>query len=144
MNRRGNISEDIAKLAKKIVGKSKDLEAAKKLAKWVGTNIVHESHEGFYQNASQTLKRRCGNCCSQTELFLQMCEAIGITKNHKAYFVHVGKIQYGSRHFFAVIDNICIDVDARPKHPWGHASIYNRPIYLLTPYPILPLPAKYN
>ena len=141
---RGNISKEIVKLAKSIVGNSKDLEAAKKLAKWVGKNIEHETREGFYQNASETLKRKYGNCCSQTELFLQMCEAIGITKNHKVYFVHVGTIQFKYRHFFAIIDNICVDVDARPTYPWGHARIGNRTVYSLVPYPLLPLQAQYN
>ena len=140
----GKISADIVKLAKSIVGKSKDLEAAKKLAIWVGKHIKHKSHAGFYQTPSMTVKLRRGNCCSQTDLFLQMCDAIGLTKTHKLYYVHVGFINYGYRHFFAMIDNILVDPDSMPDNPWGHASIaQKRSIFSVTQYPMLPLSRNY-
>ena len=139
----GEISSNVVSLAKSIVGKSVGLEAAKKLAKWVGKNINHETAPGFYQTPDTTLKRKLGNCCSQTDLFLQMCVAVGINKSHKLYFVHVGTIVFGDRHFFAMIDGILVDVDARPNSPWGHARIGDRGIYKVTEYPYLPLPRQY-
>lgn len=138
----GPASKKIIDMAKKIVGKSKGLNAAKKLASWVGKNIKHETKAGFYQNPDVTLNRRVGNCCSQTLLFLQMCDSLGITKHHKVCFVHADGKKFGSRHFFAIIDNLCIDVDSYRRHPWGHAKIM-KTIYQITEYPILPLPKEY-
>lgn len=54
----GNISSTVKNLAKSIVGKSKDLYAARKLAKWVGRNIHHENEDGFYQSIEMTLERK--------------------------------------------------------------------------------------
>ena len=138
----GAVPESIVKLAKEIVGKSKDLAAAKKLAIWVGKNIKHESNAGFYQSPVETLNRKKGNCCCQTDLFLQMCHAVGITKNHKVCYVHTGNILFGQRHFYAMIDNLCIDVDARPTNPWGHANDGRR-VFAVTEYPMLPLVKEY-
>lgn len=139
----GEISLNVKQVAVSIVGKSTDLEAAKKLANWVGKNIKHETAPGFYQTPDMTLLRKMGNCCSQTDLFLQMCVAIGLDKNHRLYYVHVGTMKFGKRHFFAAIDNILVDVDAMPNSPWGHANIGNRDVYRVTEYPYLPLPRQY-
>ena len=143
MHTTGEISSTVRTLAKSIVGVLKGYDAAYKLAKWVGRNIVHESAGGFYQTPDVTLERRRGNCCSQTDLFLQMCAAVGVTENHKMYYVHVGSYKLGERHFFAMIDNILIDVDARPSSPWGKASTASRSIMRLTEYPYLPLMRDY-
>lgn len=140
----GNISYLVRELAILIVGDLKGLDAAKKLASWVGKNIIHEPRAGFYQSPAETLFRGVGNCCSQTDLFLQMCEAVNITKSHKVYYVHTGYEKYGSRHFFAVIDNICIDVDRYPKNPWGYCDISKGIIYTMTEYPYLPLLREYE
>lgn len=139
----GNISSDIVILAYSIVGDSKDIAAAKKLAKWVGQNILHETREGFYQTPSETVLRKLGNCCSQTDLFLQMCDAIGLTKTHKLSYVHVGYINFGDRHFFAMIDNVIVDVDAKPNSPWGRASFSSGDVFSIIPYPMLPLQRSY-
>lgn len=138
----GKISSNVKKLALKIIGNSKDIEAAKKIAKWIGKNIKHETNAGFYQTADMTLKRRLGNCASQTDLFLQMCVSVGLNKKHKLYYVHTGTMQFGKRHFFAAFDNIFVDVDARSKSPWGHASL-NRKIFRITLYPLLPISKTY-
>ena len=138
----GEITTPIKKLAKSIVGDSKDIVAAKKLAKWVSKNIKHETAPGFYQSPEVTLKRKIGNCCSKTDLFLQMCVAVGVNKKHKLYYVHVGTMKFHKRHFFAMIDNTVVDVDG-PKNPWGHANIGKNKVYQITEYPYLPLPRKY-
>lgn len=139
----GEISPFVKKLAKVLVGNSKGLEAAKILAKWVGKNIEHETAEGFYQTADMTLIRKRGNCCSQTDLFLQMCVAVGVDKNHKLGYVHVGTMIFGKRHFFAMVDNVLVDVDSMANSPWGHAKIGKRSFYKITEYPYLPLPREY-
>ena len=142
-NTTGKIANIVKQLAKQIVGNSTDIEAAKKLASWVGKNIIYERNAGFYQSPVKTLKRGVGNCCSQTDLFLQMCEATEINKNHELYYVHTGSMKFGNRHFFAMIDNICIDVTNFPKNPWGHCTIKNDQIYSITKYPYLPLLRQY-
>lgn len=140
----GNISYLVRELAILIAGNSKGLDAAKKLASWVGKNIMHESKAGFYQSPAKTLFRGVGNCCSQTDLFLQMCEVVNITRDHEVYYVHTGYEKYTTRHFFAVIDNICIDVDKYPEDPWGHCKINMEMIYTMTKYPYLPLLRGYE
>lgn len=137
------ISSKVKNLAKKIVGSSSGWEAARKLAKWVCKNIKHETAPGFYQTPYKTLTRKRGNCCSRTDLFLQMCVAVGLNKNHKLYYVHVGTMEFHHRHFFAMFDNYLVDVDSCRKSPWGHASIGSRDIYRVTPYPLLPLTRQY-
>ena len=137
------VSNTVAAKAKSIVGKSTGLAAIQKLAIWVGKYVKHESHAGFYQSPDVTLSRKRGNCCCQSLLFLQMCRALGLTKNREILFVHIGQYDFGTRHFFVVIDNLCIDVNGCPTDPWGHAKFSNRPVYLMTKYPILPLPIEY-
>ena len=132
-----HVTGKIKKLAFKIIGKSKGLAAAKKLTLWVRKNIKKERNAGFYQKPSVTLKRKAGNCCCKAELLLQMMDAIGLRKNHKLYFIHVGNKMYRHRHFFAKIDNICVDPNL--KRPWGHGHFYSAHADII-PYPILPLP----
>lgn len=139
----GKISSTVIQLAKSIVGDSTDIDAAYKLAKWVGTNIKHETADGFYQTPDTTISRGLGNCCSQTDLFLQMCVAIGLDKNHKLYFVHVGTMKFGQRHFFAMIDNLLVDVDSMPNSPWGHAYLGSYGFNRVVEYPNLPLLREY-
>ena len=131
------VTNEIKNLALSIVGKSTDLDAAKKLAKWVSVNIKFEKKEGFYQTPSKTLLRKKANCCCQSELFLQMCEAVGITKEHEVYFVHVGTMTFGYRHFFTMIDNICIDVTLNKY--WGKGGFSNKTVFSITKYPMLPI-----
>lgn len=139
----GSISPTVKKLAESIVGKSEGIKAAKKLAKWVGSNFGHEARAGFYQSPDVTLERKTGNCCSLTDLFLQMCVAVGVDKNHKLCFAHTGYLEFTHRHFFATIDNICVDVGSKPYSPWGHALFMYNVIYTITEYPLLPLPRNY-
>jgi len=143
-NTTGNVTNVIKQLAMEIIGNSTDIEAAQKLASWVGINIKYERKAGFYQSPEETLIRGVGNCCSQTDLFLQMCEAAEINKNHTLYYVHTGSMQFGNRHFFAMIDDLCIDVTNYPNDPWGHCSVKNNKILCITQYPYLPILREYN
>lgn len=139
----GNVSETVRKLAIEIAGNSSDLDAVKKIAEWVGKNIKHEVVAGFYQSPDETLKRKLGNCCCQTDLFLQMCDVLNITQNHQVFYVHVGNKSFGQRHFFAMIDDIFVDVDSKWNNPWGNANTLNDEFYKFTQYPLLPLPKTY-
>lgn len=142
LDKTGNISKKVKRLAKHIAGDSKGIAACQKLAKWVSDNIKHETKAGFYQSPDKTLKRKRGNCCSKTDLFLQMCDAVGITKNHKLYYVQVGE-KFHHRHFFAKVDNAFVDVDSKYNDPWGHVCVGNMKLNKITPYPYLPISRDY-
>ena len=133
------ISSQVKTLAESIVGESKGMEAIEKLAYWVTDNIAHESKDGFYQTPTETLKRKVGNCCCHSELFLQMCVAVGIDKEYELSFVHVGNMGYGFRHYFVLIDNICVDTDATLLDPMFYGAGLDWGVYEITKYPILPL-----
>ena len=136
-------SNKIIKQAKSIIGHSTGIDAAKKLAKWVKNKIKHEGKAGFYQSAEETLNRKKGNCCSQTMLFLLMCQAIGLDEEFELKFVHVGNLNFKQRHFFALVDNICVDVDGSFSNPWGHGGFSKRSVYIVTKFPLLPLAKEY-
>lgn len=140
----GLVSKAVKDKAKNIVGNSTGIAAAKKLAKWCGKRIKHEKREGLYQSPKTTLNRKRGNCLCQTDLFLQMCDAVGVTEKYELRYIHVGTMKYGKRHFFARINGVDIDVDAKPKNPWGHASYKGRTIYSRKVYPELPIKRKYK
>ncbi|WP_407376365.1 transglutaminase family protein [Methanobrevibacter sp.] len=141
-NKTGPISNIVKKVAKLVVGKSTDMEAAKKLAAWVANNIKHETKEGIYQSAETTLVRGMGNCITTTNLFLQMCDAVGLAKKHKLSYVHTGTIVFKQRHFFALFDNICVDVDGKKSKPWANCP-KGRDVTRITHYPYLPLLINY-
>ena len=139
----GEISDEIIDLAFSIVGNSTGIEAAQLLAQWVNDNIKHETKAGFYQTPEETLERKKGNCCCHTELLLQMCVAVGVDEEHTLSIVHVGTMEFGSRHFFCLIDNICVDTDYGYSNPWGRGGISNNDIYQITEYPLLPITRGY-
>ena len=144
INYSGLISDSVRKMAKKIVGNSTGIPAAKKLAKWVARNIKSESRAGFYQSPATTLKRKRGNCCSHVDLFFHMCDAVGVTRKYNLYYIHVGTMKFGKRHFFGKINGVYVDPASRFKdNPWGHAGFGHRSIYQTKKYPELPLPRKY-
>ena len=67
----------------------------------------------------------------------------GALEGHKVYFIHVGTKEFHQRHFFAMIDDVFVDVDTYSHSPWGHANFAGRSIYRITEYPYLPLPKQY-
>ena len=138
------VKNSIIKTAKNIVGNSKGIPAAKKLAKWVGKNIKHEKREGLYQRPITTLNRKKGNCISQTDLYFQMCDAVGVTSKYDLYYIHIGGDKYGTRHFFGRVNGVDVDVDVKRKNPWGHASYKKKIINKRTKYPELPISKKYK
>ena len=70
-----------------------------------------------------------------------MCDALNLMKNHTFHYVHVGYLKFRERHFFALVDNIPVDVTL--KNPWERGGFCNRTVLSLTLYPILPIPREY-
>ena len=134
-------SKLIETVAKCIVGNSTGIDAIRKIAEWIGENVHGEKRAGFYQTPLETLFKLAGNCCSQTDLFFNMCYLLNLTENHTLCYVHVGTLKYRERHFFALVDNIPVDVTL--KNPWGRGGFYNRTVINITPYPFLPIPREY-
>ena len=141
LNTTGEISPIIKELAEIIVGKTEGLAAVKKLAEWVSENIVHEKGSGFYQSPVETLIRKKGNCCCHSDLFLQLCASLGYTEKYDMYYIHVGTMKFGKRHFFTMVGDLCVDADK--KNPWGRGGFNGRLVYSITKYPYLPLLRHY-
>ena len=141
VTRSGNISPFVKEVAELIVGESTGIDAIKKIAIWISKNLKHEKKAGFYQTPETTLLRLTGNCCSLTDLFFHMCDALNLMENHTFYYVHVGTLKFRERHFFALVDNIPVDVTL--KNPWGRGGFYNRTVINISPYPILHIPREY-
>ena len=120
------VSKKIKEKALKIVGKKKDLAAAKEIAKWVGNNIKYEQVRskvsGFTRSPENVLSAGMGNCCSQTRLMLELWDAAGVTDKYKLYYIHIHSGKYG--HVFARIVNKQtgrgVYVDPCKSNPWGH------------------------
>lgn len=136
------LSNTIINKAKNIVGGSTGLSAAKKIAKWISKNISWEDRDGFYQSPETTLKRKKGNCCCQADLFIQMCDATGVTSKYKIRYVHIHKGKNG--HVFAKINKKYVDTCL--KNPWGHYKTgkYGKPPGHQTVYPRLPFERNYK
>lgn len=119
-NRAGPIANDIPESVKQkglaVAGASTGLDAAKKIAQWVASNISYESYNNFQRRADRVLSTGRGNCCDQTRLMLQMMDAAGVTAQYQLIYVHVVS---GSRgHVFAKINGTY--VDPCKAQPWGN------------------------
>ena len=82
-------SKFIKDLAKKIVGKKTGLSAVKAICKWMDDHIDYDYSEGFTRSSETVVKKRGGNCCSQTRLFLDLCDAAGLSEWFRFKYVHV-------------------------------------------------------
>ena len=57
------------------------------------------------------------------------------------YYIHVGTMKFGKRHFFTMVGDLCVDADK--KNPWGRGGFNSRLVYSITKYPYLPLLRHY-
>ena len=46
---------------------------------WVRDNVVYDYYYNSQQGAALTLTKRSGNCCDQSNLYVAMCRAVGVT-----------------------------------------------------------------
>ena len=140
----GLVSDKVKKKAKSIAGNSTGMAAAKKIAKWIAKHIKHEKRKGLYQSPTTTLKRKKGNSICQIDLYLQMLDATGVCRKYTCQYIHVGTNTYGKRHFFARVNGVDVDVDAKKKNCWGHAAYKGRTINQKKTYPKLPIDRNYK
>ena len=157
----GVVKNTVKNKAKNIVAGKTGVAAVKILAKWICTNIKNEDREGYYQAPHKTLSRKKGNSYCKTDLFLHMCDAVGVIHDNgiSCYYVYSHKKKSKSKkkvkrktknkttkHVFARVNGHWVDVTLK-KNPWGHyksgfGDLKNADIYR---YPKLPDgPRKYN
>lgn len=113
------VDPKVEKKARKIVGNSTGIAAAKKIAKWCGKNIKYQKpvYANFRKSPRKVLTSRKGNCCDQTRLMLMMMDAVGVTQTHKLIYMHT---KVGTRgHVFAKVNGKYVD-PCKTRTPWGH------------------------
>ena len=88
---KGNPSKAIRQQALRIVGDSKGITAAKRIAKWMDDHIDYPGggYNNFVHSASNCLRNKRGNCCDQTRLFFELCDAAGGCEYLDLWYVHV-------------------------------------------------------
>lgn len=119
------INSKVKEKALKLATGNSDFENAKKIAKWCGPNIHYGYSEGFTKTPVAVLNSRNGNCCSQTQLMLQMLDAAGVTESYDLYYVFVCcNAAKGVGHVFAKMVNKTNGkwwyVDPCKADPWHH------------------------
>ena len=91
------ISSKVKNLALRIVGNSTGYAALRKICNWMDKNIWYSYYSGFVRSPDRVLSTKHGNCCDQTRLFLQLCDAAGLTEYMTLKYRHV------YNHVYAVI-----------------------------------------
>ena len=81
-------SKYIKELAAKIVGKKTKLDALKAICKWMDDYVPYVYGLGF-NRSPETVAKHGGNCCSQAQLFLDLCDAAGLGEWFRFKYVHV-------------------------------------------------------
>ena len=67
---------------------------------WMDHNISYSRYGDFQKSPDSVISSRCGNCCDQTRLILQLFDAAGLTEYYDMYYVHVHEYQ---GHVYAMI-----------------------------------------
>lgn len=157
-NQSKNVAKVVKTKAKSIVKDKTGMSAVKEIAKWISKHIKYEKREGFYQSPSKTLKRKKGSGACITDLFLQMCDAVGVQEaGISTYYVYVHKKKTKSKkkvkkkqknkirsHVFARVNGVWFDCSL--KKPVGHHATGYGAIKTATisRYPCLPFSKKYK
>ena len=137
------ISKSVKNKALSIVGDSKGISAAKKIAKWCGTHIKYDYYTSFSRSPAGVLKKGKGNCCDQTRLMLTMMDAAGCTEFIDMSYVYVCCGPKNVGHIFSKLKTKESGkwryVDPCKKDPWGHhVTGWGRPPGRQTSYPSRP------
>lgn len=137
--KRSSIPSSVKKQAENVVktaGAKTAMEAAKAIASWVAAYIGYEYKYNFYQSTSTTLSRKKGNCCCQTDLMLEMWDAVGIPRQFTVKYVHVSTGSTG--HVFASLNGTYVD-PCKSSSPWNnYVKGYGSPPGHQTTYPTKP------
>lgn len=137
------VKEKGQKLAK---GKS-DYQALKAIANFMGTIRYQKPlYKGFRKSTKSVLSSKKGNCCDQANLFLELCDAAGLTKTYNLYYIHVccnRSSHPGVGHMFCKVTNKStgksVYVDPTCSSPYNHYTHgWGSPPGTPTKYPTKP------
>ena len=95
-----NLSSKVKNLALSIVGEKTGYKAMRAICDWMDHNISYSGYGDFQKSPDSVISSRCGNCCDQTRLLLQLLDAAGCGEFYDMYYVHVHEYQ---GHVYAMI-----------------------------------------
>ena len=92
----GGDTSSITALAKSLTsGISSDYNKAVAMFNWVRDNVLYDYYYNSQQGAALTLAKKSGNCCDQSNLYVAMCRAVGITVRYVHGYCHFTDGWYG-------------------------------------------------
>ena len=92
----GKDTSSITALAKSLTsGLSSDYDKAVAMFNWVRDNVLYDYYYNSQQGAALTLTKKSGNCCDQSNLYVAMCRAVGITVRYVHGYCHFTDGWYG-------------------------------------------------
>lgn len=94
-----DVSQKVRSTALSIVGEKTGYSALREIVKWMDKKIWYASYMNFVRSPDTVLSKKHGNCCDQTRLFLQLCDAAGLTEYYKLYYCHV------PGHVYAIVES---------------------------------------
>lgn len=120
------INKNVKELALKIVGDSKGLAAAKKIAAWCGNrnNLDYDNYGNFLRSPKTVMNRKAANCCDSTRFMFTLMSAAGCEETLKLEYVHTKNGQWG--HIFGKITTRStgkwryVDPVLKSRAPWGN------------------------
>jgi len=135
-----NVAANVKNQALSIVGNKTGLAAAQAIAAWMDKNIWYGDYGNFCNSASTVLSRRRGNCCDQTRLFFEMCDAAGCTEFLKLEYIHVYGHVYGKVTVKSSGKSYTVDCASDSYGAWGYIcqGYRNRSVLHRTTYPTRP------
>jgi transglutaminase-like putative cysteine protease len=83
-------------------------------------NIWYSKYYNFTYSPETIVKKRHGNCCDQTRLFLQLCDAAGLMEYYHMYYCSV------PGHVYAIVKNkktgkwVYVDCASDYHTAWGY------------------------
>lgn len=134
------IPSSVKKQALAIVGNSTGLDAAKKIAAWVGSkkHFQYSYYANFHRKPTTALNKHSANCCDSTRLMLTMMDAVGCSEKLKLQYVHCStgstghifaKITTRSTGAWRYVDPCCKLENGR--NPWGsHLKGYGPVVHI--------------
>ena len=139
------INKKVKEKGQKLAKNKTDYEALLAIASFMGT-VKYGKYAGFKKSTSGVLSSNRGNCCDQANLFLELCDAAGLTGTYDFYYVHVccnHTSWPGVGHIFTKVvkksNNKSVYVDPTQSNPYNHYTHgWGSPPGTTTKYPNKP------
>ena len=127
-----DIPKSVQKKALSVVGNSKGVAAAKKIAKFcAGLKYLPYSN---HKHPPEWVILHGGNCCDKTRLMLVMMDAAGCLETLGLYYVHCHGNGKGHVYARIVHNGKKVDVDPCCQNPWGNHLVGYGPVVGTKPY----------